>query len=191
MTPAQLATLRADILADPILAATDNNADGADVVIRAYNAPASPDFMVWNPRVQVSAILDTFNLAAFTPTDLIGELDIDPAVSRRIGRLLMIQVKQMNLQLMLQGRDVLDCTLSNVRASLRDALTQVPAGLAGASVSVAGGNAATALGACLRLATRGEKLFASGSSTTGATTGNLMTFVGQISVRNVLDARVN
>ena len=191
MTAAQIAALRADILADPVLAAKPNNGDSHLEIAQLYNLAAVPTFMVWHPRAQVSAILDTFNLAAFTPVDTILETDLDPAISRRVARLLMIQVKQMNLQIMLQGRDALDCTLPNVRAGLRDALIQVPAGVAGANVAVAGASAATALTACLRQATRAEKLFSSGSATTGTTAGNLLVYVGGITPAQVAQALAN
>lgn len=191
LTPAQVAALRADILADPVLSALPNDQDSALAIAAAYNQTAVPDLFVWHPSARISNILDTFNLASFTPVDTISESDTDPVISRRMGRLLSIQVKQMNLQLMLQGRDLLDCTLPNVRASLRDALVQVPAGVNGAFVAVAGASGATALAACQRKATRGEKLFATGTATTGSTTGSLMGYVGAITQAQVAQARAN
>lgn len=191
LTPTQLSALRADIQADPVLSLLPNDQDSALTIAAAYNQTAAPDLFVWHPTARISAILDTFNLANFTPVDTISESDTDPVISRRIGRLLSIQVKQMNLQLMLQGRDVLDCTLPNVRASLRDALIQVPAGVNGAVVVVAGASGASALAACQRKATRGEKLFSTGTATTGSTTGSLMGYVGAITQAQVAQARAN
>ena len=191
LTAPQIAALRADILGDPVLSVLPNNQDSALAIAAAYNQTAVPDLFVWHPTARISAILDTFSLANFTPVDTISESDTDPVISRRMGRLLSIQVKQMNLQLMLQGRDFIDCTLPNVRASLRDALIQVPAGVNGAFVAVAGASGASALAACQRKATRGEKLFSTGTAITGSTTGSLMGYVGAITQAQVAQARAN
>lgn len=51
LTPAQLTTLKADINADPVLAAHPNNSDGAFAIAVAYNLPASPVFRVWKTNV--------------------------------------------------------------------------------------------------------------------------------------------
>jgi hypothetical protein len=56
MTPAQLATLKADILADPAFAQVPLNSDGAFAIAAAYNLQASPDFTVWRTSVPVSEI---------------------------------------------------------------------------------------------------------------------------------------
>jgi hypothetical protein len=60
LTSAQLATLKADILADPVLAAKPNNSDAAVDIAAAYNAAASPAYVVWRtdiaPREIVGAI---------------------------------------------------------------------------------------------------------------------------------------
>lgn len=57
MTPAQLATLKADILADPVLAATVMNTDGAYDIAAAYNKTATPDWYVWRTNVPVDEIM--------------------------------------------------------------------------------------------------------------------------------------
>lgn len=57
MTPAQLATLKADILNDPALAAQPMTSDGAFAIADAYNAPASPAFQVWRTRVSAEEIM--------------------------------------------------------------------------------------------------------------------------------------
>lgn len=50
LTPAQLATLKAAIDADPVLAAFPNNSDGAFEIALALNQPAVPDFYVWRSQ---------------------------------------------------------------------------------------------------------------------------------------------
>ena len=192
LTSAQIAALRADIDADPVLSQLPNAGDSSYTIADAYNALAAPDFLVWRTDVPVRSIIDTFNFTAFTPTDSVPESNVDQAsLQRFIARILVVQTKQMNLQLMLQGRETIDASLPNVRAGLRDALIQVPAGTNGASVTVAGANATSALNACTRRATRAEKLFATGSSTTGAVTASVMGYVGPISPADVDIARAN
>jgi len=192
LTSAQLATLRAAILADPVLSLIPKGGDGDIEIADAFNALASPDFLVWRNDVPVREIMDTFNFAAFTPTDTVPESNVDQAsLQRFLSRVLVIQTKQMNLQLMLQGRDTVDASLPNFRAGLRDALINVPAGVAGAGVSVAGASAASALNACTRKATRAEKLFAGNNSSTGAVSAAVMTIVGPISASDVNTARAN
>jgi hypothetical protein len=51
LTTAQLATLKADILADGALNATPNTPDGNDAIAAVYNAAASPDFWVYRTGV--------------------------------------------------------------------------------------------------------------------------------------------
>lgn len=192
LTTAQYASLRAAIQADPVLSAIPIGGDGDIDIANAFNATASPDFMVWRPDVPVREIMDTFNFAAFTPADSMPESQVDSAaIQRYAARLLAIQTKQMNLQLMLQGRDTVDASLSNFRAGLRDALINVPAGVNGAGVAVAGASAVNALNACTRRATRAEKLFSGSNATTGTVTAAVMNVTGQISAADVGIARAN
>lgn len=192
LSPTQYATLRAAIQADPVLNAIPIGGDGDIAIAEAFNAVAAPDFLVWRPDVPVRDIMDTFNFAAFTPADSMPEGNVDQAsIQRYAARLLAIQTKQMNLQLMLQGRETVDASLPNFRAGLRDALVGVPAGVNGASVVVAGASGANALNVCTRKATRFEKLFAGSNSTTGSVTAAVMTLVGQLSAADVNTARAN
>lgn len=192
LTTAQYATLRAAIQADPVLNAIPIGGDGDIDIANAFNALAAPDFMVWRTDVPVRDIMDTFNFSAFTPADSMPEGNVDQAsIQRYAARLLAIQTKQMNLQLMLQGREIVDASLSNFRAGLRDALVGVPAGVNGASVAVAGSSGVNALTVCTRKATRFEKLFAGSNTTTGSVTAAVMTLVGQLSAADVNAARAN
>jgi hypothetical protein len=192
LTTAQLAALRADIAADPVLSLLPVEGDGSYIIADAYNLPAVPEARVWDVAVPVRAIMDTFNWAAFTPTDTVPESNVDQAsLQRFLSRMLVIQTKQMNLQLMLQGRDTVDASLANFRAGLRDALVSIPSGVNGAAVNGAGGSATNALNACTRPATRAERLFATSQQTTGSVTAWVMGNVGPISYADVAQARAN
>ena len=57
LTTAQLQTLKAAILADPILAAFPMNSDGAWEIAAAYNLPASPAWIVWKTNVDPDDIM--------------------------------------------------------------------------------------------------------------------------------------
>jgi hypothetical protein len=51
LTTTQLQTLKADILADPVLAAYPMNSDGAFAIAAAYNKQFTPDYIVWRTDV--------------------------------------------------------------------------------------------------------------------------------------------
>lgn len=186
MTPAQLAAIKADILASPDLSALPNNSDGAFEIARLYNLPASPAFNVWRTDAPVDAILDAVNWSQYTPTDAADN------TATYTNRMLAIQTKQMNLQNMVLGRTTINAAKVNIRAGLRDAVIAVPAGAGGASVSPGGASGANVLTACVRPATRIEKLLATasqGSDTTGSTTARVMGFEGSVSYQDIEAAR--
>lgn len=190
MTPAQLTALRQAIDANPTWAAIPNNSDGNYALAALLNAPAVPAFNVWRTEAPVNAILDAINWGTYTPSDAIASAD--PTLTQQVGRLLAIQTKQMNLQLMVQGREVINCSRPNVRGGLRDAVIQVPSGANGAATSPGGANGATVLAQCIRNATEAEKILATASQasdTTGATTARVMGFEGNVSPTDVETAR--
>lgn len=183
MTPAQLATIKADILAQGDLNIYPANSDGSFAIAALYNLPASPTFNVWRTDASVQDIYDAINWSQYTP------VDAPEATGIYTARALAIQTKQMNLQNMLQGRTTIDCSKTNVRAGLRDAVVAVPAGASGAAVSPGGASGATVLANCIRPATRLEKLLSTGSATTGSTTANLLGFEGSVSYSTIDLAR--
>lgn len=65
MTPAQLTTLKADILADPILAAQPMNDDGHFAIAAAYNLAANPAWRVWKTSVTTAECKDAVNWTEF------------------------------------------------------------------------------------------------------------------------------
>lgn len=65
MTSAQLTTLKADILADPVLAAKPMNDDGHFAIAAAYNLTASPAWRVWKTSVSTADCKDAVNWTEF------------------------------------------------------------------------------------------------------------------------------
>lgn len=165
LTPAQKTALEADIVVNRALIAEGDTAGAADF----YNAPASPDYIVWNPFTLTKDVMDAITWANLTPADAAD------GTALWTNRALACQGKQFNVQTILVGRDVIDATRTNIRAGLQDALTNVPSGVAGALVSGGWANVKIAL---TRKATRIEKLFAAGNGS--AATPSLMGYVGAI-----------
>lgn len=57
LTTGQLQALKADILADPVLAALPMNSDGAWEIAAQYNLPATPEWLVWKTNVDPDEIM--------------------------------------------------------------------------------------------------------------------------------------
>lgn len=189
LTSAQLVTLAAHIRANTDPAVVSALANGQDnELARLYNLTAAPAFRLWQSSASVDAIIDAITWASYTPNDKVGAADTDPALSRKIGWLLEIQVKQMNLQLMLQGRSALNCGKATLRAGLRDAVIQVPSGASGAATSPGGANGVNVMTVCTRSATVAEKALAGAQETTGTVTANVIGFEGQITSDDVAAA---
>lgn len=192
MTPAEINTLRPLVFADPGCQAFLANGGDANGLTAHLNGVSGTDG--WRSDAPVNNILDAINWSAYTPTETIGSGDTDPLLSVKIGRLLTVQTKQMNLQLMLQGRDRLDCRRPNVRGGLRDAVIQVPTGASGANTSPGGASGATVLGQCVRPLTRAELFLAAASQandTTGGITARVPTFEGEVSTPEIVGLMFN
>lgn len=193
LSPTQQQTLKAAINATPTWAAYPTTGDGPTDLAALLNQPAAPTFTVWRTNCPVSTILDSITWASYTPNDKVASTDTDPTLSRKMGWLLEIQVKQMNLQIMTQGRDSLNMSLPNVRGGLRDAVIQVPSGASGAATAPGGASGATVLSACTRPASEAEKALATasqGSDTTGSTTARVLGWEGRLTAAAVLAARL-
>ena len=192
LTTSQLQALKTGINASPTWSAFPIDGDGPTDLAAALNASASPTFTVWRTDAPISAIMDAITWANYTPNDSIADADTDPALSRKIGRLLTAQTKQMNLQLMLQGRDRFNAAPPNARAGLRDAVILLPTGAGGANTSPGGASGVNVLNACTRNATEAEKILAtpsSGSDTTGTVTARVLGFEGFVTAAEVAAAR--
>ena len=181
LTTAQIATLKADIAANSDTNSQPMSNAGHAEIARLYNLASTTD--VWRTDAPVSGIADAINWAAYTPTDT------PDGTALYTNRALVIQTKQMNLQMMLQGRTTVDASRANIRAGLRDAVTGLPAGASGAVVVAGGANGITVLTALTRKALRIEKLFMGATATTGPVTANLLVYEGGIAADEVATAR--
>ena len=181
MTPSQLATLKSAILAETAPAfVTLRQANNEQGMADYYNADSGS--VVWQTEAPVSAVQDAIDYTAYTPN---GTIDGTAAVT---NRLLAAQTKQINLQLMLQGKTTLDATPNRVRAALLDATTNLPTGTNGAIQSAAGTDGARVLNALTRPATRGERLYTASATTTGAVSAFRLSFEGNVTAQDVSDA---
>lgn len=181
LTPAQLPALKAAILAetDPAFVAlrTANDEQG---MANFYNAASGA--IVWGTSVSIGTIQDAIDYTAYTPN---GTIDATAAVT---NRLLAAQTKQINLQLMLQGRTSLDATPNRVRGALLDAVTNLPTGTNGALQSAGGTDGARVMNALTRSATRGEMLYAAAAAQTGTVSASKLVVEGAITAQNISDA---
>ena len=134
MTPEQLIVLKAAILAetDPVFVAARSTRN--DMAIAAfYNQPNNPAFYVWKSSVPIDDIFDTINWALLTPADVPSAADSVQLIETQINRGLVCQSKQINLQILLQGRTQINATKLRVRQALTDSLQGIPSGASGAA----------------------------------------------------------
>ena len=155
MDNAQLQTLRTAILADATLAEMVA-AGNIGPALSVLNAIIEPVFIVWRSSTATQEIYDAITWAKLTPNDT------PDGTALWTNRALSCQGKQFNVQTLLQGRESINSARQNVQSGLQDALTNVPSGAGGATVSA--GWAAVRL-VMQRQATRGEKVFAIGPGT--------------------------
>lgn len=171
LNDSQIVTLRAAIFASgtaaPILAAGDLNG-----LLAWLNGPSA--FTVWRSVTSASDVMDAITWASMTPADVPTG---DPAALQREYR---CQGKQLNLQIMLQGRESLPTGRTNIRSGLTDALLNVPAGVDGALLDAGWLGAGKVKAAISRFATNAERVFSTGTGTAG-TPGSLGAFEGDVS----------
>jgi hypothetical protein len=152
LTSAQLATLKADIQADQVLAAKPNNSDAAVDIAAAYNAAASPAYVVWRNDI--------------TAREVVGSITASEFVA-------LTAIKQNGLIIIL-----LAGTVDGSNANIRAAFT---------SIFTTGTSLTTLTALCKRNATRAEKLFATGSGTTGSP--STMAVTGALTASDIISAR--
>ena len=159
---AALAALKADILADAVLAAKPMNEDGAFAIAAAYNLQASPSFTVWKSLVPLNQVGMAFDFAAVA--------GLTTADSTRIQVMFQISPQGINAYL----------------ADRRAAFDTIFSGVSGNSTRTA----LAAL--WRRLATRAEKLFANTAGGNGAdATPATLVQEGALSLADVLAARTS
>lgn len=177
MTPAQLTTLKAAIQAETDPTFVGYRDSGSTGLMAEWFNGASA-FVVWRTYTPSAEIANALNWANFTPKDT-------PDGTTLWGnRALACRCKQENIQnLFLASGGFVASGRANIRQGLQDSLTDIPAGTGGTLVS--GGWAAVRT-AMQRVATRGEKVFATGTGTS-ANPGSL-TFEGMVSDSDVVQA---
>jgi len=157
LTPSQLQTLKADILADPTLSSQPMNSDGAFAIAAAYNLNASPTFTVWRTLVSINEIGDKLN-----GTELAG---LTTANQTRLQTIALFSESGVNPSL----------------ADRRQFFDDIFSGAGGTTTR------ANLLALWKRPATRAEKLFATGTGSTGSPA--TMTFEGKLFFQDVETAR--
>lgn len=173
LTANQITALRPAVAAEPSLAQAILS--GNDLAIAQWlNAAAVPDYFVWRPITGTGEILDAITWANLTPADTAD------GTAAFTNRALACQAKQLNLQILLQGRNDLATGKTTVRQGLSDALTNVPAGAAGAPLDAGWLGAGKVKAAITRKASNAEKALATGTGTAG--TPSVMGFEGDVSV---------
>lgn len=160
LTQAQYNTLKADILADPILSALPPSSDAINKIIAAYALDASPAYYVWRNDLQKSVVFTAITWARYIP------VDAPDATTLWTNRNLQCQACQLTLQsMLLTTGQTLDMSDLQVRNGVKASVQNIPSGALGATQD-AGWNAIRDLS--YRPATRLEKLFATGTGTTGS-----------------------
>lgn len=157
LTPTQLQVLRADINSDPSLANQPNNADGAIAIAAAYNTLASPTFIVFRSSVSIT---------------LVGQ----SMLSTDIANLTTANTNRLMVIALYAGG-----TFNPANADTWQGFNDI------FSAAGAAGTRTNLLALRKRSATRGEKLFATGTGS-DASPGTL-TFEGNVTANEVLTAR--
>lgn len=156
LTPAQCLTLKNLALADPTAAALI--AAGNDMGLADwFNQPTAT--YIWRTSVPTDEVFDAITWANLTP------VDAPDGSAAYTNRALLCQAKQINLQILLQGRERIAGAKATVRAGLSDALLNVPSGVAGATQSAGWASVKAVLS---RFATRAEAALATGAGTQAA-----------------------
>lgn len=177
LTDAQLVTLKAAILAETDPAFVEHRTNGSNVMMAAFFNSENPVLKkAWDKLTPVDRISDAIDDTKYTPADA------PDGTMLYQNRALAITIKQMNLQTKILGQRTVDATKATVRAGLRDAVINIPAGVAGANVHPGGAGGVNVMNACLRPKpmTRAEVMFNAGTQTTGSVTGYLLNVDGDI-----------
>jgi len=157
LTAGQLTILKAAILADGALAAQPNTPDGAFAIAVALNAIASPSFTVWKTSVPVSEV---------------GEA----MVSTEVSGLTTANTNRLQVMVQYSGG-----VFNPSRPDTRAGFDSIFSGAGGVNTR------ALMLALWKRLATRAEKVFATGTGSDASPA--TLTWEGSLSYVDVLTAR--
>ena len=155
MTPAQYAILNDLAAADPVAQAYVTDAGADDQALADWLNAATTKY-IWRTYTPGDDVYDAITWANLTPADA------PDGTALWTNRALMCQAKQINLQIMLQGKERVATAKPNIRNSLSDALLNVPSAAGGATQG-AGWPAVKA--AISRIGTRAEMALATGAGT--------------------------
>ena len=172
LTTAQLAPVKADILADSALNAFPNNSDGNSAIAAAYAVIASPDYWVWRTMVPEAEIYEV-------TTDTATTWDWTTYIAQSLP-------EQGAWRQMVSMRGGMNPSLANVRAGFAKIFA---GGTAGPTAQRAHLTAVAR-----RKSNRVEKLLANatagGSGTRGSTANpDTLSFEGNVSFNDVEAAR--
>lgn len=169
MTSSQLATLRAAIDADTALAALPRTSDAAATISAAFNLDASPTFYVWRTRVTKNDIVSSTSRASTT----FSWSGAGGFIARSVGE-----------QAAWSELFGVDSTIDPSQPAVRAAFADIFSGSGAAAI-----NNRTHMGSvCRRLATRFERLYATGTGTDDTSAGTLV-LEGPLSPQDVISAR--
>ena len=156
MTPEQYTTLKS--LADADQTASALIAQGNDIGLADWmNAPTSQ--YIWRQYTPADDVFDAIVWANLTP------IDAPDGTALWTNRALLCQAKQINLQIMLQGKERIATAKATTRAGLSDALLNVPSAAGGATQ---GAGWAAVKAVISRIGTRAEMALATGAGTQGS-----------------------
>lgn len=124
LTPAQQATLKAFIEADPVLSLKPADAQGAYEIADALAVKANPAWYVYRTDMPKSEVQDGIVYANMTPAQAVPATG--DALQVWIAKNLLAQGKQFNLQNLLLGSDTINFALPNILSGFQDALTGLP-----------------------------------------------------------------
>jgi hypothetical protein len=165
LTPAQQATLKAFVEADPVFSLLSPSNGSALQIANALNAPTNPAFILWRSNVPLSEINNAIVWANMTPAQAIPTTGSD-AQLLWIAKSMACQGKQFNLQTLLYTyADGVNATLQNIRNAFQDCLTNIPSTGAG-GITGAGWPAVQTV--MQRTANGIEKLLSTGTGTVGS-----------------------
>jgi hypothetical protein len=157
MTPAQLATLKAAILADPALSSQPMNSDGAYAIAQALNLSASPNWTVWKTEVAMVEVGKNIN-------------------GSELGGLTTANHTRLQTIIQISGGTI-NPSLADQRAFFDDVFSGAGGALTRAKLLIL----------WKRLATRGEKLYTTGTGSDASPA--TLVFEGNIDYQYVLLAR--
>jgi hypothetical protein len=145
MTPAQLQTLKADILANADLNTNPNTSDGNFEIARLYNLTATPDFWVWKSSLAERECVEQASQdgTSFSWTQYIARTEPERDAWKRLF-----------------ASGTVNPSLTNVRQGIADIFSGAQAAPTAQRAHL--------LATARRKATRAEKLFSTGTGSTAS-----------------------